>query len=161
MEWVKSKTTELLTSQHVIVFPCGEEVLVKFWSDIDEQAGTDFLAIREYMEMSKPPSLEFINVSHPGDIKNRHTKRRIHQHVMKDIGQSRRRNAPSKTVELHVPSSSSTAWDGPVATRALNGRQPNPQSPAPLADLALYADTTGRVRRLESFSKSIILSSRR
>ncbi|KAH7241155.1 uncharacterized protein BKA55DRAFT_113581 [Fusarium redolens] len=42
--------------------------------------------------------LEFISVSHPDEVKNRHNKRKIHQHVMKDIGFSRRKNMQSRTL---------------------------------------------------------------
>lgn len=40
--------------------------------------------------------LEFVSVSHPDDLKKRETRRRIGQHVMKDIGFSRRKQRPSK-----------------------------------------------------------------
>ena len=41
--------------------------------------------------LPRAAGLEFVTISHPDDIKDRNTRRKISRHVMKDIGASRRR----------------------------------------------------------------------
>lgn len=44
--------------------------------------------------------LEFVSISHPDDIKKREVRRKIGQHVMKDIGYGRRKRRGHQAVEL-------------------------------------------------------------
>lgn len=50
---------------------------------------------------------EFVSVAHPDDLKKRETRRRIGQHVMKDIGLSRRKSKPKKRETESLPQSGS------------------------------------------------------
>ena len=47
--------------------------------------------------------LEFVSISHPDDIKKREIRRRIGQHVMKDIGYGRRKKTGREAVEETEP----------------------------------------------------------
>lgn len=51
--------------------------------------------------------LEFVSISHPNDIKRRENRKKIGQHVMKDIGNARRKAPRKKEVaetQPHGPS---------------------------------------------------------
>lgn len=48
-------------------------------------------------------NLEFVSISHPDDMKKRETRRKIGQHVMKDIGYSRRKGSRKSKVNEPAP----------------------------------------------------------
>jgi hypothetical protein len=50
------------------------------------------------------PELAFVCVTHPDEIKDRNTQRKIHRHVMKDIGFARRRRPLKETTVLNLRS---------------------------------------------------------
>jgi len=50
------------------------------------------------------PELAFVCVTHPDEIKNRNTQKKIHRDVMKDIGFARRRRPRRETIVLNLTS---------------------------------------------------------
>lgn len=50
----------------------------------------------------------FVNVSHPGQLQNRETRKAIRQHVMRDIGKSRRKRIYPITISIEMPASVSS-----------------------------------------------------
>ncbi|KAF5560979.1 hypothetical protein FNAPI_3922 [Fusarium napiforme] len=113
-----------------------------------------------------PPStrigskLEFVSVSHPDEVKNQHNKRKIHQHVMKDIGLSRRkstlrrklRNKPdiSKNLALHEADAAyilfqpDNYWHNATSQSSMQLLEPG-------ADRTLYSRTDTRAKMMEAF----------
>jgi hypothetical protein len=109
--------------------------------------------------------LEFISVSHPDEVKNRHNKRKIHQHVMKDIGLSRRKNMQSrtlrsesnisKTLALHETHSAYTLYQ-PDNCKPEKISQSSTRPLDPGADRTLYSRTDMRAKMMEAFRKSYL-----
>ena len=127
--------------------------------------------------VSKPPApeLAFVCVTHPDEIRDRNTQRKIHRHVMKDIGAARRRRPGKETINLNLksekPASSNPESDETVAPWLSNRpfrytsnlhseRSPvlalshrySSRFPSPDADRSFYFHTVSpRARRLLSF----------
>jgi hypothetical protein len=106
--------------------------------------------------------LEFVSVSHPDEVKNQHNKRKIHQHVMKDIGLSRRKSTPrrklrtkrdvSKTLALHE-THAAYILSLPDNDRHDAISQSSMQLPEPGTDRTLYSRTDTRAKMMEDFRK--------
>ncbi|KAJ4115572.1 hypothetical protein FOXYSP1_13707 [Fusarium oxysporum f. sp. phaseoli] len=103
--------------------------------------------------------LEFVSVSHPDEVKNRHNKRKIHQHVMKDIGLSRRKNTRSrklrtepdisKTLALHETHPAYTFYQPDNCRPEVS--ESSMQLLEPGADRTLYSRTDTRAKMMEAF----------
>ncbi|KAI1040129.1 hypothetical protein LB505_012365 [Fusarium chuoi] len=104
--------------------------------------------------------LEFVSVSHPDEVKSRHIKRKIHQHVMKDIGLSRRKNTRSRKLRIEPDISKNLALHETHA--AYTSSQPDNhrhdvislssvQFHEPGADRTLYSRTDIRAKLMEAF----------
>lgn len=59
--------------------------------------------------------LEFVSISHPDDMKNRITRRKISRHVMKDIGMSRRKSPTQSKTRSGTLQQEPTNVDLPVS----------------------------------------------
>jgi len=122
--------------------------------------GTRVLA-RKLMgvQPSATQDLRFINLSHPDDLqRQKEVRTEIRRHVMKDIGQRRRRPRPKETSSLATRTSSSGSIDYEVSQhRGANINRVLPsQSLALLAHFPVEADT--RALELMHFGKSCKLS---
>lgn len=84
----------------------------------------------------------FIGVSHPDEIKDRKTRKKIQRHVMEDIGASRQRKPRKEEVLL------ATTWDDSTLLKSNSRPSPNP-------DLNLQPPGYSmRARKLVSFRKA-------
>ncbi|KAF4971210.1 hypothetical protein FSARC_1932 [Fusarium sarcochroum] len=99
--------------------------------------------------------LEFVSISHPDEIKSRRNKRKVHQHVMKPIGLSRRKKTPNRNTRSGPSASTTSAahHDGvPVLDQHADVFQkPSMQALIPAADTILYYGTDTRAKRMEAF----------
>ncbi|KAF5551011.1 hypothetical protein FPHYL_9240 [Fusarium phyllophilum] len=104
--------------------------------------------------------LEFVSVSHPDEVKNRHNKRKIHQHVMKDIGLSRRKNTRTRKSRTEQEISKDPALHETHAAYTLSQpdnyrhnaiSQSSVQLLGPGADRTLYSSTDTRAKMMEAF----------
>ncbi|KAF4337670.1 hypothetical protein FBEOM_8424 [Fusarium beomiforme] len=106
----------------------------------------------------KKANLEFVNVGHPDEIKNRQNKRKIHQHVMKDIGFSRRKNAQEKIMKSDLSISKSltiqetrSRYTSHQPDRLDKTSESSMQPLVPGADRTLYSRTDARAKMMEAF----------
>lgn len=109
------------------------------------------------------PTLKFVSIAHPDEIRDTRNKRMIHQHVMRDIGLSRRKRKSSARVQLDIvsppsqPSKTNPINDGEApGTSTPHHGQKRPGVdlqliPAPRADLSLYACFDARARSMKGF----------
>lgn len=106
--------------------------------------------------------LRFVSISHPDEIKSRRNGRKIRQHVMKDIGLSRRKKQSNQKVrEVSDDVTSSASYQQffelqPHST-SQHGIIPPPVQPLiPNSDSILYSRTDTRAKMMKEFRKSYL-----
>lgn len=72
------------------------------------------------------PDLVFVSVSHPDEIKDRTTNRKIRRHVMKEIGLSRRKNPLKGRMAMSRPSDDPTPSGSESSTAVMVPRPDRP-----------------------------------
>ena len=68
------------------------------------------------------PSIAFVHLSHPDDIRNRNVQAGIRRHVMKDIGRSRRKRPRRVAIPLEVQPRPASGGLGGPGGRPSDGR---------------------------------------
>ncbi|KAI6776888.1 hypothetical protein HG530_000833 [Fusarium avenaceum] len=101
--------------------------------------------------------LRFVSISHPDEIKSRRNGRKIRQHVMKDIGLSRRKKQSNQKIrEISDDVTSSASYQQffelqPHST-SQHGIIPPPVQPLiPNSDSILYSRTDTRAKMMKEF----------
>ncbi|KIX04526.1 uncharacterized protein Z518_05396 [Rhinocladiella mackenziei CBS 650.93] len=69
------------------------------------------------------PDLAFVNITHPQDIRDRQTQRKIRRHVMKDIGFARRRRSRTNQIIFNLTSEKPHS-SKPESSKAVVSQQP-------------------------------------
>ncbi|KAF5006464.1 hypothetical protein FDECE_7151 [Fusarium decemcellulare] len=71
---------------------------------------------RQTVVQAPKSNLMFVNVTRPDEIKDRKTQRKIHRHVMKPIGLTRRKKPRNQKIQLHIESESPEDKPHPLNT---------------------------------------------
>lgn len=103
-------------------------------------------------------AVTFINVSHPGQLRQRETQRAIRQRVMRDIGKSRRKRRPVTVDIVNRPSgiSHGTPEDGISNEAEAIRAVPSVAISKSLHPYGYYAiEPDARARQLFHFSKLV------
>lgn len=132
----------------------------------------DFLIkfVAEYpleVRMSAPNQtkldLRFVSISHPDEIKSQRNGRKIRQHVMKDIGYSRRKKKSNQNIKAASDDLiSSTSYQQLFEPQPNSTTQHGIISPSPVqflisnSDSILYSRTDTRAKMMKEFRKSYL-----
>lgn len=102
---------------------------------------------------------DFVTIGHPGEIKSRQHKRMVHQHVMKEIGLSRRKkkkvtgyNEPVKAVEQETrPQEADGSTGLRLAIAKVDQQRTEAVTVSPGLDVALHLPPKMRAQRMNDF----------